>query len=188
MAGNIVLAARQSQLLRLPAGMDASNEKGVCRMSEGSDTCGRRYTVKVNPASSLKLTLEYTARAVGESAFALPATIQTGADSWVTLPVQTLVLVECLATRVTVSSSRFDYGMCIIPGASSMRPPYERILTLCNAQEQAIEWHLGEPSTNAQPGCTDVFRLEPPSGELPGHGTADVKVRACMREQLVNLL
>lgn len=148
-----------------------------CRVSNSGEdpATGQLYEVSINAASSLRLALVYSARTVAAHAFALPLALHVGAAA-TPLPTEAEVRAECLATRVTVSSASFDFGACIIPGASSMRPPYEKVLTLTNEQDNAVQWSLGEPSTNAQAGCTDVFVLQPRSGELPPRGSVDVKV------------
>lgn len=85
-------------------------------------------------------------------------------------------MAECLATRIAVSTSQFEYGACIIPSASSVRPPYEQLLVLTNEQDCEMGWSIGSLSTDNQEGCRGVFKVEPASGTLPPRGTETVKV------------
>lgn len=141
---------------------------------------GACYVVLIHPERALKLSLVYTARTITEHAFVLPLDIQTGTTPTSNDRAETerLIVAECLATRITVSSPQFEYGACIIPSTSSVQPPYEELLELTNEQDAAMAWCIGEPSTNMQEGCTGVFTVVPSAGELPAFGSATVKVCA----------
>jgi hypothetical protein len=134
--------------------------------------------VLIHPERALKLSLVYNARTITEHAFVLPLAIQTGMAPISPEGAETerLIVGECLATRITVSSPQFEYGARIIPSVSSVQPPCEQVLELTNEQDAAMAWCIGEPSTNMKEGCTDVFKVVPSAGELLAFGSATVKV------------
>lgn len=141
---------------------------------------GARYTVRVNPNSSLRLRLAFHARRIADHAFALPLALPLALLPEGVAPVpppERLVAAECLATRITVSHAAFEWGPCIVSGRSCVRPPYEQVLQLTNVQDAVMHWHVRRPLGEDPEASGDVFSLEEQSGELAPHDSTCVKVR-----------
>lgn len=137
--------------------------------SDGHSSVGLSYEIILPAGAVLPLEVTYSARVVGVQAFELPLAIMMGA-SVPPASLQLPIAAECLATQVSVNTSVFAFGSMIIASRSSMLPPYEMQLELTNEVDEAVPWHLGRPSTDAEHGCKGVFAFDVSSGELPPHG------------------
>jgi hypothetical protein len=120
--------------------------------------------------------MTFHARSITKHAFAFPIALEADKIPSAAGTVDRLVISECLATRITVSSSVFQYGACIIASKSSMRPPYSQTLHLTNAQPNDMFWTISRPKTEAQEASSDVFSLETAAGHLEPRGSTTAKV------------
>lgn len=127
------------------------------------------HEIVLPAGASLPLEITYCARAVGVHDFELPLAIVMGSSA----PPKSLqlpVTAECLSTPVSVSTAVFAFGSSIIASRSSMLPPYVKLLELTNKVDTPVQWSLGAPSSEAEPGRKGVFSFDIKSGELPPHG------------------
>jgi hypothetical protein len=153
----------------LPTYRVLGNIKGYC------------YEIKVKGDSTLQLQLQYKARNIGVDSFHLVMLAHAG-DKVAPAQVVRRVVAECLAPRVSVSSSVFDFGACIISSKSSMLPPYQAWLNLTNEQDRPMMWSLARPRDGTGTD-QDIFWFGSSSGIVEAKGHADVQAlfqpRAC---------
>ena len=160
---------------------------------------GRRYEITINANASLKLSLLFKAVDVGTHASELPLCLAGACGAAAPAAVDAVVApersaesaaaaaeapqlpalpvaAEALPTRLSVGATSADFGPCIIPSASSMRPPYSKLVELQNECDDTVQWAVGELTCDGEAGCRGVFSLDPSNGELPPRGACTVKV------------